>query len=59
MAYSLELPEGTRVHPVFHVSLLKARVGPEQILGDVLPEPEDEIESFEPVRVLATTTKST
>ena len=53
VAYRLELPEGTRVHPVFHVSLLRARISTDQIVGAVLPEPEDEIEVVEPVRVLA------
>ena len=33
MAYKLELPEASRLHPVFHVSCLN------KVIGDKLPVP--------------------
>lgn len=36
-AYRLNLPEGSSIHPVFHVSLLKARIGRDQAVSPVLP----------------------
>ena len=53
VAYRLELPEGSRVHLVFHVSLLREWIGDHEVIGSVLPEPLEEIEIVEPVRVLA------
>jgi hypothetical protein len=54
VAYKLRLPEGSRVHPVFHVSLLKKAVGQyndDQELLDLMPEEQGEV--FEPEAVLA------
>jgi hypothetical protein len=54
VAYRLKLPEGSRVHPVFHVSLLREAVGryqEEEELPDLLGEHND---LFEPETVLAT-----
>lgn len=53
VAYKLKLPEGSRVHPVFHVSLLKKAVGnyqEDKELPDLL---EDPVEACEPEAALA------
>jgi hypothetical protein len=54
VAYKLRLPEGSKVHPVFHVSLLKKAIGnyqEEEPLPDNLEG--DSVGSLQPERVLA------
>ncbi|CAJ2679642.1 unnamed protein product [Trifolium pratense] len=53
VAYKLKLPTGSKVHPVFHVSLLKKVVG-NYDENEELPELMDEGENYEPEAVLAT-----
>jgi hypothetical protein len=42
MAYKLELPTSSRVHPVFHVSFLKKVIGDKIPVQTILPELEEE-----------------
>ena len=52
MAYKLELPASSRVHPVFHVSCLK------KVIGDQLPQLDEEIKIIlEPKAVMETRTR--
>ncbi|KAK6126136.1 hypothetical protein DH2020_040114 [Rehmannia glutinosa] len=42
VAYKLELPEGSRIHPVFHVSLLKKCLGQKHLPSSELPSTDKE-----------------
>lgn len=54
MAYRLELPEGSKIHPVFHVSCLKKAVGRDQAEINLPSEVGmDLFLGFEPQEVLA------
>ena len=42
MAYKLELPVASRLHPVFHVSCLKKVIGDKLPVQTILPELDEE-----------------
>ena len=54
MAYKLKLLEGSRVHPIFHVSLLKKGVGKYQEEDELPDMVEEYSDLYEPEAALAT-----
>ena len=53
VAYRLELPPGSWVHPVFHISLLKKKVGDQEVVANQPPHWEL-LSTQEPAEILAT-----
>ena len=59
VSYKLALPSKSRLHPVFHVSCLKMKLGPNVQSMPTLPPVDEEGQvSCEPITVLQSRTKS-
>ena len=58
MAYKLELPAASQVHPIFHVSCLKKVIGENLPIQTILPELDEEGKIIlEPESVIETRTR--